>query len=99
MAWFTDRRKNTSRGEKHREHVVLNLACDACFLPAVGADDVDLPIVIRHHLKRDLRSVWRPGWRIDPFGPGADGHRVRRIADTSGHQSIVRAIVRDERDA
>ena len=90
MARLADDAEEPCLGQELRQHVVLDVARHARLAGAVAVDDVDLPVVARHHLERDAAAVRRQGGEVDALRPLAHdrrrwptGRRWRRSAGWS----------------
>ena len=67
MPWFADHGQQTVGAEELRQQVVLDLPRQPTLAAAVTRGRVDLPVVARHHLVGDARSVEREGSRFEPL--------------------------------
>jgi len=57
MARLADERHHARVGQEAGQHVVLNLAREALHFFAFAIRDIHFPVVARHALKRNARSV------------------------------------------
>ena len=73
---------------------MLDLARDARLVLAVASDEVDLPVVLRHHLERDARAVGGDRRRVEALGALMELDRGGQVVGGREQQTLFAAARR-----
>ena len=65
MPRLADHRDEPVAGQELRQDVVLDVPRHADLVLAVAPDEIDLPVLLRHHLERHAPAVRRDGRRVE----------------------------------